>query len=276
LYCQAGSAGDEPEKILQQKVIWSTMLLAMAIRWATSHRTSKAHAERFKGYIFAYLQTLRELRPDIDLRPIHHNALHLSDFLTEFGPMHGWWMFAFERLIGVLQKINTNFHFGMLEGLALFATYMITIGQLEETMLNTFCAAAELKVSLERPGCPQILQTCVPILRSCFPDLKEGTLMHDIQTLGTEMGSKPVNKQPVALPDEIRKVYARLTSSRESTFHEYPRYTIRGNDFAMKHATKHNSTIFYQPPDSTTLVPGVIRQIFSPVSNTDQVFLAIH
>ena len=26
--------------------------------------------------------------------------------------MHGWWMFTYERVIGLLQKINTNYKIG--------------------------------------------------------------------------------------------------------------------------------------------------------------------
>jgi hypothetical protein len=106
------SSVDESEKTRRRKMLESTMYLAMAIRWATSYQTSKKHAETCMFYMAAYIRGLRELRPHMDLHLIHHNTLHLPDFLSEFGPMHGWWMFAFERLIGILQKINTNFHFG--------------------------------------------------------------------------------------------------------------------------------------------------------------------
>ncbi|KAE9382827.1 hypothetical protein BT96DRAFT_845020 [Gymnopus androsaceus JB14] len=33
---------------------------------------------------------------------------HIYDFLLLFGPVISWWCFPFERLIGALQKINTN------------------------------------------------------------------------------------------------------------------------------------------------------------------------
>ena len=112
LYGGEGGSVDESDGKQQQKMIESTMYLAMAIRWATSHRTSRKHAEMCMFYMVAYVRSLRELRPHMDLHPIHHNALHLPNFLPEFGPMHGWWMFPFERLIGILQGINTNFHFG--------------------------------------------------------------------------------------------------------------------------------------------------------------------
>ncbi|EJD50259.1 hypothetical protein AURDEDRAFT_58701 [Auricularia subglabra TFB-10046 SS5] len=42
------------------------------------------------------------------LKPNHHAALHLADFLSEFGPIRGWWAFPIERSIGILQRIRTN------------------------------------------------------------------------------------------------------------------------------------------------------------------------
>ena len=105
---------DVPEELRRrrQKVVESTMLLSMAIRWGLSHRTSEKPAHEYKRYMLKYLHTLRELCPNDDLHPVHHNALHIPDFLQRFGPMHGWWMFPFERLIGILQKVKTNFKIG--------------------------------------------------------------------------------------------------------------------------------------------------------------------
>ena len=143
-------------------------------------------------------------------------------------------------------------------------------------MLKTFCAVGELKASLQRPDCPQILQQCIPILHDCFPDLKEGTLMHDIQMMGMPMHDKTISEKTTTLQHDVQQSFRRLTDSHESKFIEYSRYSIRGNVFAPKHATMRNSTIFYQPRDATTLVPAVIRQIFSPSSNAELVFLAIH
>jgi hypothetical protein len=84
------------------------MLLAVAIRWGTSHKTSTTHAEQYMTNMHAYLTSLLELFPDMALRPNHHAALHLGPLLLRFGPTRGWWMFPFERVIGLLQKINTN------------------------------------------------------------------------------------------------------------------------------------------------------------------------
>lgn len=95
-----------------EKVLNSTMLLAIALEWATSHRTSEAHATTYANYMYKYLESIRALRPDLDLLPNHHNALHIPGFLLLFGPMHGWWMFVFERVNGILQSTPTNSKLG--------------------------------------------------------------------------------------------------------------------------------------------------------------------
>jgi hypothetical protein len=98
----------------QKKLFHATMLLATAIRWATSYLTSELHATQYMTCMTAYLNTLKELYPNFPWRPNHHAALHIGPFLLLFGPMHGWWMFVFERVIGKLQKINTNYKLGEL------------------------------------------------------------------------------------------------------------------------------------------------------------------
>ena len=95
------------------EVVESTMLLATALRWATSHRTSRKHADEYMRNMRAYLASLLHLFPEMKLVPNHHNALYIGEMLLQFGPVHGWWMFPFERLIGLLQKINTNGKIGM-------------------------------------------------------------------------------------------------------------------------------------------------------------------
>lgn len=90
------------------KLVHSTFLLAIAIRWATSHRTSVIHAEKYKTTMKTYLETLKDLQPTRRFRPNHLNALLISKYLRLYGPVRGWWMFPFERVIGDLQRSNTN------------------------------------------------------------------------------------------------------------------------------------------------------------------------
>jgi hypothetical protein len=94
------------------KLAHSTMLLAMAIQWGTSHVTSPHHTQQYGKYMNAYLECIRDVFPGHSFRPNHHACLHLHEFLLRYGPMHGWWMFPFERIIGGLQKTNTNHKIG--------------------------------------------------------------------------------------------------------------------------------------------------------------------
>ena len=96
----------------KHKMFTCTMFLACAICWVTSHKTSSLHVERYTHFMYEYLKTLLELLPDLKLRPNHHNAFHLGEFLLLFGPIHGWWAYAFERVVGVLQNFNTNYKIG--------------------------------------------------------------------------------------------------------------------------------------------------------------------
>jgi hypothetical protein len=97
----------------QKLAVESTKLLSKAVRCGTSYRTSQGHSDYYTQHMEAYLRTLLALRPDKNLHPMHHNALHFAKFLLLFGPAHGWWMFPFERLIGKLQQIHTNNKLGM-------------------------------------------------------------------------------------------------------------------------------------------------------------------
>ncbi|KAJ6600615.1 hypothetical protein DFH09DRAFT_901598 [Mycena vulgaris] len=54
-----------------------------------------------------------------------------------------WWCFPFERLIGALQKINTNDHIG---------------GELEATIVRSFWKGPNLRRHLSRPDCPEVIK----------------------------------------------------------------------------------------------------------------------
>lgn len=56
----------------------------------------------------AYLTGLRRIYPQFSLVPKHHMSLHLPVMLRDFGPVHAWRTFAFERLNQVYQNVATN------------------------------------------------------------------------------------------------------------------------------------------------------------------------
>jgi hypothetical protein len=91
----------------------NTMSLVQAITLACYRVTSDYCIEAISKHLKEYLTTIRVLFPSFDPSTNQHMSLHLTSFLRQFGPVHSWWTYPFERLIGTLQKLPTNNIFGM-------------------------------------------------------------------------------------------------------------------------------------------------------------------
>ncbi|KAH7904023.1 hypothetical protein BJ138DRAFT_1019721 [Hygrophoropsis aurantiaca] len=268
---------EDKEPSRRQKLLEATMFPAIAIRWGSSHRTSKYHADNYMKYMHAYLVNLRDLFPDMPFRPNHHVALHIGEFFQRYGPMHGWWMFPFERVIGILQRTNTNYK----------------IGQLETTMLESFCAASNVKAFIQQPECPSILKESSSLLEECWGQYNKGTLMTDIRTLaGEQIPDKKLKRSEIAwnkqeqLSEELRSTLLAMhkelvyelpnwTCPDAAFFH--PRHTICQLRYANQQTSKRDSTMFFKPLRSNFLVPGVIQEIFSvPIKHTKDDYTEIY
>ena len=46
------------------------------------------------------------------MKPNHHWVVHIFDQIRDFGPVHSFWTFLFERLNKLLKGYNTNNHAG--------------------------------------------------------------------------------------------------------------------------------------------------------------------
>ncbi len=106
---------DDSERSSQcKKLLSATLSLVSAVTIASSRTTSHDKANEYLRYMQSYLKELREIFPTYKFRPNHHMALHLAEYLRLYGPVHSWWTFPFERLIGLLQRLPTNNQDGML------------------------------------------------------------------------------------------------------------------------------------------------------------------
>jgi hypothetical protein len=103
----------DEQSIRRRELLHLTMLLLSAVAVASSRVTSGNNAAEFLSLMLEYISELRRLFPDYKLHSIHHMATHIGDFLLMYGPVHGWWAFPFERMIGTLQRISTNHKLGM-------------------------------------------------------------------------------------------------------------------------------------------------------------------
>ena len=90
------------------KILNVTISLLSAVIIASSRVTSSSHANLYLQHMQAYLNGIHKLFPKYKFHPNHHMALHLHEYLTLFGPVHAWWTFPFERIIGMLQRIPTS------------------------------------------------------------------------------------------------------------------------------------------------------------------------
>ncbi|KAJ7176425.1 hypothetical protein C8R43DRAFT_872807, partial [Mycena crocata] len=107
----------------RRELLSLTMDLVSAIIVASSRVTSGSNGELCLDLLVNYRRRLSKLFPDYECHPNHHMALHLPVFFLLFGPIHGWWTFPFERAIGKLQRIPTNYKPGeFLLRLCLFET----------------------------------------------------------------------------------------------------------------------------------------------------------
>ncbi|KAJ2912507.1 hypothetical protein MD484_g7906, partial [Candolleomyces efflorescens] len=237
------------------KVLQATFDLSIAIRWAISTCTSPNHAENYLKHMKSYLSAIRELDPDSDLHPIHHNSLHISFFLEQFGPMRGWWMYFFERLIGALQKIPINYKFG----------------ELEETVLTTFCAASELRASVDRPQCPPILKECAAILQSKHRrSIRDFALDEEEPAFAVNRTSKLTTLEG----DIFDSLPFQPTMSRSSLLvQQLQSYTQADRVFSPQHISLAQSVIFVSIQAKSELTPGTIRSIFE---YDDEVYFVIH
>ncbi len=109
LICLWGSVdSDNPRSVCCRKILEVTMFLVSAVVIATSHTISTAHADSYLMHMIDYLNGIKELFPKYRLHPNHHMALHIHEYLLLFGPVHSWWTFPFERMIGALQRMPHN------------------------------------------------------------------------------------------------------------------------------------------------------------------------
>jgi len=72
-------------------------------------------SERAVAYclcIANYIGNLKHIHPTFGLQPNHHALFHIYNYLVLSGPVHSWWTFPFEQLIGILQRLSSNHKHG--------------------------------------------------------------------------------------------------------------------------------------------------------------------
>ncbi|MBW0529826.1 hypothetical protein O181_069541 [Austropuccinia psidii MF-1] len=85
----------------------TNLLTSMPLRLGTGRKFTKSYQK--------YQQSSKELFRNFKVQPNHHYALHVEEQMRLFGPLSGVAEYWGERLIGILQNLNTNERFGDME-----------------------------------------------------------------------------------------------------------------------------------------------------------------
>ena len=96
-----------------RQVLDHSMTLFSAVRLACLRTVTLTRRTAYQRLIAEYVADLPKLHPKSKPRPIHYMAQHIGYFLHLFGPVHSWWCFPFERLIGLLQQVPSNHKLGV-------------------------------------------------------------------------------------------------------------------------------------------------------------------
>jgi hypothetical protein len=88
-----------------------SMALFQATTIVCRYATHPGRAAAYREFMKEWLETLYICHPHTrhhQKRTICHMAFHIYDFILLFGPALWWWCYPIERLIGVLQQMNSN------------------------------------------------------------------------------------------------------------------------------------------------------------------------
>ncbi|KAI9057531.1 hypothetical protein FKP32DRAFT_1583597 [Trametes sanguinea] len=257
--------------------------LVSAVDLATRRSMSPERAEKFDEHISQYLAGLQELFDWHHFVPNHHISLHILECLLNFGPVHAWWAFPFERFNGLLQNLNTS---SKAEAMPL-------------TFMRYFYMGANLRwlmATTEWPNAPPF-QSMAASFNTAFRNAARGTRLADFRFDGSgqvfRAADLDYNERAAVtlsrdiydlLVDRIRRVpgNSHFASFYDSLSNSRPRLTTEvqytdgidceGVRFARKGAHGRNSFLLFSCTSDIGLEfprAGRIREIFLHVRAVD-------
>ncbi|KAA1479836.1 hypothetical protein DENSPDRAFT_789601 [Dentipellis sp. KUC8613] len=96
--------------------------LMYAVQLANLREVSLDHIVAYRERLHRYLEDYKRLFKENKIKPIHHVAQHVDEFMLRFGPNHSHSAPFYERHIYQLQEQNVNNKFGELEATMMVAS----------------------------------------------------------------------------------------------------------------------------------------------------------
>jgi hypothetical protein len=253
----------------RREVLDNTIDLVQAVILICRRSITLDTIDEYQKLMARYLRNLFEIHPDTKALVNMHMALHLKAFLTYFGPVHGWWTFVFERLIGHLQRLPSNNQPGMCSYIQLFADFSpaapLRLGETAASMSRLFCRTNTLvRILKQMEGTNTPVALLMRIFNYSFGQ-ENGILIAKKKTANRGRESLP-SRLLAALESKGLPLSGVLSAN----------HRISGKVFSRQTTHKGNSGIFYSIPFGSTTsrsVPGVIEYIYT---SGEQTFYAVN
>ncbi|CAA7270442.1 unnamed protein product [Cyclocybe aegerita] len=219
---------------------WLTSVPSNVVIIATSHTMSQANADAYLMHMRNYIISIKCLFPTYKFCPNHHMALHIREFLIRFSPVHAWWTFPFERLIGMLQRMPSSGK----------------IGELEETITKAFTRAANLRALPLKASCLEIIQNCQPMFQKMTNLNVRDALVPDMRAFASIMEPSAEGDNPVwadltkrSIPEDLSLALAEfLEGPTPSEAHFLSHLSIDGVNYATSSKHAGNSCVLLHHP----------------------------
>ncbi|KAJ8514537.1 hypothetical protein ONZ45_g7942 [Pleurotus djamor] len=237
------------------RVLQLTSHLVSAVNIAMSRETSEEHATRYYDHMLAYLKQVHEVLPTYKFHPNHHQAVHIAEYIRFYGPVHGWWTFPFERVIGQLQRISTNYK----------------PGEYERTIGVTWQERQTLKTLFSHHNAPPILKNCLNFFRQLTnPDMR-GTLSADARdTIVTNNQASLIKKGEVA--EKLRSTFLKYGIGLPEKLIHQPAFHRDGARFTPSSKHQGNSNVFVTDAQGSQW-PASIQYIVRDINHDEYWFL---
>ncbi|KAI0309412.1 hypothetical protein OF83DRAFT_1072083 [Amylostereum chailletii] len=104
--------GHLPPDSRKHKILTNYMHLVSSCKIAMMRVMTPERIKQYEEHYHAYLSGMKALYVYSPITPNQHLSFHLPRILADFGPVHAWACFIFERCLRWLKMIPTNAKFG--------------------------------------------------------------------------------------------------------------------------------------------------------------------
>jgi hypothetical protein len=254
-----------------------TMCLVSAVIIICSRTTSKAHADEYLELMFRYRELLQSKFPTFVAKPNFHMALHIPEFLLMYGPVHGWWTFPFERLIGTLQKVPTNYIPGELWFPFLVDKWAeLLTGKYEATTAESFARITKLRALFDSAICTQAINACKEMFeKAVAPRLRDTHLVDAIMYSPSNTYARSKQQK---LPLPLSEAFERFRQERphvpiptSAVFRSH--ITVKGIRYSTRQQHRGNSAVLLPKAENASeKIPVHIEHI---LETKDGLFVAV-